>query len=98
MAIVLTTAYKAELNKKGFNTPNIILEIVLDSGMIKWGQHPGGFSDVFPILKDAASIQNKLDPKGGYTTRGQMSFTILGRDNFKNLIQNSRLKNRRVIR
>ena len=97
MAIVLTTAYKAAL-KSGSNSSNIILEVVLDSGTVKWGQHAGGFSDVIPILKDAASLQNKIDTKGGYTTRGQMSFTILGRDNFKNLIRDSRLKNRRVTR
>lgn len=97
MAITLTAAYLAEL-KKGTNTPNVILDVALDSGTLKWGYSTGGFSDVLPILKAVGSLQNKLDPKGGYATRGEISVVITGRDNFKDLIKDDYLKNRRVTR
>ncbi len=97
MAITLTTAFLNEL-KKNVNQPNVIVEVVLDSGTVKWGFATGGFSDVKPFLKSVSSLQNKIDPKAGYTTRGQLTFVITGRDNFKTLIQNEYLKNRRVTR
>ena len=97
MAITLTSAFLAEL-KKNTNAPNVILEVALDSGTIKWGATAGGFSDVLPILKSVGSLQNKLDPKTGYSTRGQISVVITGRDNFKDLIKDEYLKNRRVTR
>ncbi len=97
MAITLTTAFLNEL-KKNVNQPNVILEVALDSGAVKWGFATGGFSDVKPILKSVSSLQNKIDPKAGYTTRGQLTFVITGRDNFKTLIQNEYLKNRRITR
>lgn len=50
------------------------------------------------ILKTASSLQNRLDAKTGYTTRGQLTATIIGRDNFKSLIASNYLKNRRVNR
>ena len=64
---------------------------------IKWGMHSGGFNDVQPILKSVGSLQNKIDARMGYSTRGQIIFTIEGRDNFKDLIKNNYLKNRRVV-
>ena len=96
MAITLTAAYLAELKKK--NAPNVVLEVALDSGTVKWGSSSGGFSDVAPILKAVSSLQNKLDAKSGFTTRGEITAVIVGRDNFKNLIRDEYLKNRRVIR
>jgi hypothetical protein len=96
MAITLTAAYLAELKKK--NTPNVVLEVALDSGTVKWGYSAGGFSDVAPILKAVASLQNKLDAKSGFATRGEITAVIVGRDNFKNLVRDEYLKNRRVIR
>lgn len=95
MAITLTTAFLAEL-KKNVNVPNVIIEIALDSGTRKWGFAAGGFSDVSPIVKTISSSQNKIDPKAGYSTRGQITFTITGRDNFKNLIRDEYLKTRRI--
>ncbi len=95
MAITLTTAFLAEL-KKNSNTPNTIIEVALDSGTRKFSGAPGGFSDVSPCLKSVSSLQNKIDPKSGYTTRGQVTFTLVGRDNFKNIVRDEYLKNRRI--
>lgn len=104
MAITLTSKYLAEL-KKGVNRPNVVIELALDSGAIKFGYHNGraasmtlGFSDITPCLKSVSTLQNKLDTKSGYSTRGQITIVISGRDNFKNLIANNYLKNRRVTR
>jgi len=97
MAITLTAAYLAEL-KKNVNAPNVIVEVSLDSGTLKWGFHTGGFSDVRPLLKSIGSLQNKLDTENGYSTRGQLTLVITGRDNFKNLIKDNYLKNRRIVR
>src|SRR3972149_4575191 len=97
MAITLTAAYLAEL-KKNVNAPNVVVEVSLDSGTIKWGFHTGGFSDVRPILKSIGSLQNKLDTESGYSTRSQLTLVITGRDNFKNLIKDNYLKNRRIVR
>ncbi len=97
MAITLSTAYLAEL-KKGSNSPNVILELILDSGTLKYGYATGGFPDVQPILKSVSSLQNKLDTKSGFATLGQISFVIMGRENFRGLIKDNFLKNRRVTR
>ena len=97
MAITLSAAYLAE-TKKGVNEPVTILELTLDSGTLKFGTSDGGFSDVHPIVKSVSSLQNKLDMKNGYATLGQITFVISGRDNFKSLIQDEYLKNRRVTR
>lgn len=98
MAITLTNTFLAEL-KKAQNTPNCVLELILDNQTLYWGYH-NVFNkvEVQPILKNISSLQNKIDPEKGYTTRGQITFTITGRDNFKNLIKNNYLKNRRVNR
>lgn len=97
MAITLTAAYLAEL-RKAVNQPNTVLEVALDGGTVKWGLSTGGFSDVLPIVKSVSSLQNKLDPKTGYSTRGQITIVITGRDNFKTLVANNYLKNRRITR
>ena len=97
MAITLTSAFLAEL-KKNVNESNTILEVELDSGIVKWGTGTGGFSDVLPVLKSVSSRQNKLDPKSGYSTRGQITVVITGRDNFKDLIKDEYLKNRAITR
>ena len=97
MAVTLTSAFLAEL-KKGENQPNVILEVELDSGTIKWGESNGGFNDVQPIIKNVSSLQNKIDQKKGYSSRGQITFQIIGRDNFKTLVKDEFLKNRRVTR
>ncbi len=97
MAITLSPAYLAEL-KKGSNSPNVVLEVALDSGTLKYGYGTGGFSDIQPILKSVSSLQNKLDTKSGFATLGQISFVITGRENFRSLIQDNFLKNRRVTR
>ncbi len=97
MAISLSTAYLAQL-KKGSNSPNVILEFALDSGTLKFGYTTGGFSDVQPILKSVSSLQNRLDTKSGFATLGQITFVITGRENFRGLIQDNYLKNRRVTR
>ena len=96
MPITLTTAFINAL-KQNTNAPNVIIEIALDSGTRKFGFAMGGFSDVTPILKSVSSLQNKIDAKSGYTTRGEITFVITGRDNFKNIIRDEYLKNRRVL-
>ncbi len=97
MAITLSDAYLGKL-KEGVNEPNVILEVTLDSGTVKWGYSTGGFSDVLPIVKSLSSLQNKLDIKGGFVTLGQITVVISGRDNFKELLRDEFLKNRRVVR
>lgn len=97
MAVTLTSAFLAEL-KKGENFPNVILEVELDSGTVKWGEDNGGFDDVQPIIRNVSSLQNKIDQKKGFSSRGQITFQIIGRDNFKTLIKDEFLKNRRVTR
>lgn len=104
MAITLTSKYLSEL-KKGVNRPNVVIEIALDSGTVKFGYHNGraasmtlGFADVTPCLKSVSTLQNKLDTKSGYSTRGKITAVISGRDNFKSLVSDNYLKNRRVTR
>lgn len=91
----LTTAYLAALKSR--NTPTAILEVALDSGTVKWGYH-SPFPEIVPIVKTISTFQNKLDTKTGYSTRGEVNFVISGRDNFKNLVANQYLKNRRVTK
>jgi hypothetical protein len=88
--------YLNELNKS-VNNPHIIVELEADSGPLKYGFNAGGFSDVLPCLKNVSSLQNKLDPAKAIGTRGQASLTIAGRDNFKALVRDEYLKNRRVV-
>lgn len=68
------------------------------AGAEKWGWSTGGFSDVMPILGTVSSLQNKLNIKGGFSSLGQITVTIQGRDNFLDLIRDQYLKNRRVTR
>ncbi|NIW98780.1 MAG: hypothetical protein GWN13_11135, partial [Phycisphaerae bacterium] len=51
-----------------------------------------------PVLKSVSSLQNKIDTKDGFTTLGQISIVITGRENFKDIIKDEYLKNRRVTR
>lgn len=97
MGVTLSANYLAEL-KKSNNSPNTIMELELDSGNVKHGLSKGGFNDVLPTIKSVPSLQNKLDIKKGYASKGSISFTIEGRDNFKDLIKDEYLKNRRVNR
>lgn len=97
MAITLTSAFENEL-KQNVNRPNVILEVSLDGRTEKWGYHKGGFSDVKPILKSLSSLQNKIDVKRGVSSRGSLNVVISGRENFKEIIKNYYLKNRRVVR
>jgi len=62
------------------------------------GYAAGGFTGVVPCLKAVSSLQNKIDAKNGFTTRGQLTCVISGRDNWKGFIRDERLKNRRVTR
>lgn len=53
---------------------------------------------VEPVLKSVSSLQNKLDPKSGFSTRGRLKVVLAGRDNFAPLVRDEYLKNRRVTR
>jgi hypothetical protein len=53
---------------------------------------------VVPALKAASSLQNRIDVRSGYTTRGQFTLVITGRENFGPLVRDEYLKNRRVTR
>ncbi|MFQ5465531.1 MAG: hypothetical protein ACE5EI_06350 [Thermodesulfobacteriota bacterium] len=59
-------------------------------------------SDELPMveanLKAVSSLQNKLDPKTGYSTRGRLSFVLTGKDVFSPMVRDEYLKNRRVTR
>lgn len=52
--------------------------------------------EVLPVLKSVSSLQNKIDPKSGYSTRGQLTAVITGRENFRDLVRDEYLMNRRV--
>lgn len=93
----LTERYLKEL-KENVNVPNVVLEFELDSGLRKFGFHTGGFFDIVPCLKSVSSFQSKLDTKKGYTTRGEITAVIAGRENFRELLKGEYLKNRRVTR
>lgn len=95
MAVTLSAKYQAEL-RKGVNQPNTIVELSLTGGTRKWGMHDGGFPDVELVLDSVSSLQNVLDTKKGYSTRGKVNVVIEGRTNFKNLIRDEYLKNRRI--
>lgn len=122
MAINLSTRYMAEL-RKGVNKPNVVVEIMLDSGSVRYGYHAcaagtvdfladgKSFADgaimamggaelpqIIPILKSVSSLQNKLDTRSGYSTRGLLTAVLSGRENFKWLLQDEYLKNRRTVR
>ncbi len=63
--------------------------------------HAVGATDlpgVVPALESVSSLQNKLDPKSGFSTRGRLTVVIKGRDVFKTVIRDEYLKNRRVTR
>ena len=53
---------------------------------------------VVPALKSVSSLQNRIDARSGYTTRGQFTVVITGRENFTALVRDEYLKNRRVTR
>ncbi len=53
---------------------------------------------VTPALKAVSALQNKIDVRSGYSTRGQFTAVIAGRENFTGLIKDEYLKNRRVVR
>ncbi|MCC6502319.1 MAG: hypothetical protein IT362_04175 [Deltaproteobacteria bacterium] len=53
---------------------------------------------VVPALKSVSSLQNRIDVRSGYTTRGQFTLVITGRENFAPMIRDEYLKNRRVTR
>ncbi|MEK6532110.1 MAG: hypothetical protein AABZ23_06440 [Deltaproteobacteria bacterium] len=97
MAVTLTAAFLAEL-AKNVNRPNTILEVDLSGATVKWGFDSAGYSGVLPILKSVSGLQNKIDAKAGHSTRGQIKAVIVGRDNFKSLVKDNYLKNRRVRR
>ncbi|HHL40889.1 MAG TPA: hypothetical protein ENJ37_10320 [Deltaproteobacteria bacterium] len=90
-------AYVDEL-KKNSNRPNVIIEVALDGGLRKFGYHDGGFADVAPVLKKVSSLSNRLDTSRGVSTRGNMTFVLTGRENFRALVEEQYLKNRRVVR
>ncbi len=57
-----------------------------------------GLQGVVPALESVSSLQNKLDPKSGFSTRGRLTVVLKGRDVFKGMIRDEYLKNRRVTR
>ncbi|MCK5615569.1 hypothetical protein KAR91_77610, partial [Candidatus Pacearchaeota archaeon] len=96
MAITFSAKYLEEAAKIP-NTPDVIVEIELDSGSIKIGEAVP-FVGVITALDKPTSFQNKIDPEKGYATLGKLSFQITGRENFKDLVKNEFLKNRRVTK
>ncbi|HBG46391.1 MAG TPA: hypothetical protein DDW94_05305 [Deltaproteobacteria bacterium] len=123
MAIRLSNRFVSEL-ENGVNVPNVVIELKLDGGTVRFGYHGrnvlpvvrfladgshGADGAVFaagsdelpgvvPALKSVSSLQNKLDPKSGFSTRGQLSIVISGRENFRKLVSGEHLKNRRAVR
>jgi len=98
VAITLTAAFLREL-RRGISKPTTIFEVALDSGARKLGTAQGsGFSDVEGVVTKYSTLQNKLDTKNGWSTRGRISFTISGKALIQALINTEYLKNRRVVR
>lgn len=123
MAVSLTKRFMYELGK-GVNSPNVVVEIELDGGTVRFGYHgmnglpivrfqaDGRYAadgsvfasgsdelpGVIPALKAVSSLQNRLDPKAGYSTRGQLTAVISGRENFTHFVSGQFLKNRRAVR
>ena len=95
MPIPLPLNYVAEL-KKGTNSPNIILEIALDTETKKLGYSDGGFPDVISCVKSVSSFQSKIDYSKSISSKGNIKAVIVGKDNISPLIGNHYLKNRRV--
>ncbi|MDP2688964.1 MAG: hypothetical protein Q8P48_02515 [Deltaproteobacteria bacterium] len=50
------------------------------------------------VIRSVSSLQNKIDTRRGFSTRGELKVVITGRDNFKALVRDEYLKNRRVTR
>lgn len=125
MAITLSERYLSELDKN-VNTPNVVVELELDSGIARYGFHGRntlptvrflaggeytaggghygvGTSDleslsVRAVLKSVSSLQNRLDPRAGYSTRGQMKVVLSGIENLAGLVPLHYLLNRRLTR
>lgn len=49
-------------------------------------------------LKSVSSLQNRLDPESGFSTRGRMTLVLAGTSVFAPLVRDEFLKNRRVTR
>lgn len=96
MPITFSAKYLNEIQKLK-NIPDVIVLIELDSGDIKFGEH-NQYVDVVSALSKPSSFQNKIEPEKGYSTLGKFNFTIIGRENFKSLIKDDYLKNRRVTK
>ncbi|MCK5344098.1 MAG: hypothetical protein KAR20_11880, partial [Candidatus Heimdallarchaeota archaeon] len=96
MPITFSANYLAEIRKLK-NVPDIIALIELDSGDVKFGLH-NQYVGVTSALSNPSSFQNKIEPEKGYSTLGKFNFTIIGRENFKSLIKDEYLKNRRVTK
>lgn len=121
--MVISQKFIDELGKCA-NKPNVVVELELDNGPVRFGYHgrnsvpPEIFradgkyladgslysvgSDelpiVIPALKTVSSLQNKIDVRSGYSTRGQLTVVVSGRENFLSLLETEYLKNRRVLR
>lgn len=121
--MILSRKFTDELGKCS-NIPNVIVEIELDSGPVRFGYHgrncvpplvfradgtylaDGALASIgsdelpfiTPALKAVSSLQNKIDVRSGYSTRGQLTIVVTGRENFLGLLQDEYLKNRRVVR
>lgn len=69
-----------------------------DGGVFAVGDAELESFSVIPALKSVSSLQNKIDARSGFSTRGQLTVVIAGRENFTGLVKDNYLKNRRVTR
>lgn len=92
----LSSGYLSMLKQNTANA-NAVVEVFLDTGIKKYGFGRGNIPEITPIIQSVSSLQNKLDAKSGFSTRGNITFSITGRDNFKNMLSGEYLKNRRVV-
>ena len=105
MSITLSAAFIRQL-RRSKNTPNVLMELDLGGSVIEilsyYGPNAGGTgalpSKTKAVIKNVTSHQSKLSKSTGYGSRGEISFQIIGRENFRSLIQNNRLKNKRVVK
>lgn len=96
--MALPAAYLAVL-KTGEFALSEILEVGLDSGAVYFGTHQPAIAErITAAVETMSSLQNRLDTREGWGTRGTMTFTISGRDIIKPFVADNYLKNRRVTR
>lgn len=74
-----------------------IVELSLDTGLLKFSNRPTKFEDVRPMLKNSPrALPSKIEIRYDKSSVGKVSFDLLEPEYFRKLIANEYLKNRKV--